>query len=355
MSHAESSHEPHLPDPSIWPLAVGGAALIAGAALIWWSRDRTHDFAGVLLGVAVMAVLAAIGGWVWQDSRMRRKAEAEERGGRVEQVVEFALVAGGDETALMHAIEQQGDRLRPRDGFEDLRILRSTQDREVQVLVETTWASREALDSFEEMRGTFLDLLVEHAEVVKPGSTQVFTMQVEAESKDLLPRYSFAAAATLVGALLIGGASLGLGLSAIEGGGGDGVGPVGPDATPTPTGEFEGIVVAKAIKFVQTAFTLPPNTDVTLQMDNQDQGVPHNIAFYQSETPGEGGFLGGCISGCEDGDALRTPIELGLIVQTYTFTTPGVGVYGYLCEVHPTTMRGTMTIAEGAPVPVLPE
>lgn len=355
MSHAESSHEPHLPDPSIWPLAVGGAALIAGAALIWWSRDRSHDLAGVLLGVAVMAVLAAIAGWVLQDSRMRRKAEAEEQGVRVEQVVEFTVIAGGDASALMHAMEQQGDRLRSRDGFEDLRILRSTKEEEVQVLIETTWATREALDSFEEMRGTFLDLLIEHADVVKPGSTQVFTMQVEAESKDLLPRYSFTAAATLVGALLIGGASLGLGLSAIEGGGGDGVGPVGPDATPTPTGEFEGIVVARGIKFIETSFTLPPETEVTLQMDNQDQGVPHNIAFYQSETPGEGGFLGGCTSGCDDGAALRTPIEMGLIVQTFTFTTPGPGTYGYLCEVHPTTMRGTMTIAEGATVPVLPE
>ena len=68
----EESHGVHLPDPSYWPLVVGAAALLAGLALVWWSRDRDSDLAGPLLGAAVVAVLVASGGWAYEDGRMKR-------------------------------------------------------------------------------------------------------------------------------------------------------------------------------------------------------------------------------------------------------------------------------------------
>jgi plastocyanin len=39
------------------------------------------------------------------------------------------------------------------------------------------------------------------------------------------------------------------------------------------------------------------------------------------------------------------------VQHTFTFTTPAVGTYSFNCEIHPTTMTGTLTIEEGAEVP----
>lgn len=121
---------------------------------------------------------------------------------------------------------------------------------------------------------------------------------------------------------MLGGATLGMGLTLFES---EGV-PAGAAPGRTPTagpGAFTGTIVAKQVKFVQRQFTLPPNSEVTLVMDNQDLGIAHNIAFYVTSTPGEGAFLDGCTSGCDPAPQLRTPIQLGRVKQTFTFQTPG--------------------------------
>ncbi len=102
MDHQPIEHgshgEVHLPDPSIWPLVVGVAALLLGAALIFWSRDTGNDFAGPLLGAAVVATLVAAFGWAYEDGRMKRKAEESDvrgpRDARYTQVVTFAIAEG---------------------------------------------------------------------------------------------------------------------------------------------------------------------------------------------------------------------------------------------------------------------
>jgi plastocyanin/mono/diheme cytochrome c family protein len=126
---------------------------------------------------------------------------------------------------------------------------------------------------------------------------------------------------------------------------------------PPPVVEFEGTVVARGTLFVHTQITLPPATEVTITLDNQDEGILHNIVFFEGPEPGSPApIIGGCTAGCEappDGpaDAVRTPWETGLAQSAFTFTTPDAGTYSYLCEIHPTTMRGTLTIEEGATVP----
>jgi LysM repeat protein/mono/diheme cytochrome c family protein/plastocyanin len=114
---------------------------------------------------------------------------------------------------------------------------------------------------------------------------------------------------------------------------------------------FEGTVVAvDASRYLQTEIVLPPGIDYTMSFDNQDPDNQHNIEFFNSPTPGEGGLLAGCLEGCT-GDVVQTEVEFGPVVQTFTFTTPGVGEYSYECQIHPGVMVGTLTIEEGAPIP----
>jgi plastocyanin/LysM repeat protein/mono/diheme cytochrome c family protein len=117
--------------------------------------------------------------------------------------------------------------------------------------------------------------------------------------------------------------------------------------------EFEGTVVARdSNSFVQRQITLPPDTEVTITFDNQDEVNTHNIAFWESPTPGQGEVLTGCTAGClDDGDAVRTEDSMGPVQHTFTFTTPAAGSYSFNCEIHPTTMTGTLTVEDGAEVP----
>src|SRR5262245_38591488 len=120
--------EIHLPDPSIWPLVVGFAALVVGAALVWWSNDRSNSFAGPLMGAAVVLALVSAAGWAWDDTKMRRKAAegtiTHPREPRYTQVVTFAIAEGALARAraaggVIQAVDSSD--LRSLDGFQDLR------------------------------------------------------------------------------------------------------------------------------------------------------------------------------------------------------------------------------------------
>lgn len=125
-----------------------------------------------------------------------------------------------------------------------------------------------------------------------------------------------------------------------------------------PAEPFTGTIVARDSLFLQTDITLPPETEVTITLDNQDAGIPHNIVFFDAPTPGPpADFLTGCTTGCEPpptggpDDTVRTPVKPGPATDVFTFTTPGPGTYSYWCEIHTVPMRGTLTIEEGAPLP----
>lgn len=359
----DASKIPHMPDPSVWPIVAGVAVLLLGAALVWWVADDGSSFTGPALGAAAAVTLVAVAGWAYEDGRMRKAAEeheSHERGeSRYTQVMTFAIPEGKLDEAragVMAALDDSNSTLHNLAGFLDLRISVSpAATGPSQVLVETTWSAREDLASYEETRQTLLDLLQGHTDEVAPGTVQVFDMEVVRDTKDVSLRIGMGATATLLGAFLIGGVAVGWGITLFEGdaavaeNGGNGNGE------PPPPQGFDGTIVSEDILFDIEEFSLPPGVEVTLSMDNRDDGIPHNIAFYQSPTAGEGGFLQGCTDGCEptEGDAdVRTPIEPGLVIQTFTFTTPSEpGEYGFLCEVHPTTMVGVMTIEEGAPLP----
>jgi plastocyanin len=69
---------------------------------------------------------------------------------------------------------------------------------------------------------------------------------------------------------------------------------------------------------------------VTVNFDNQDGGVLHNIHFFTGDDA--------------DGESVaETELEIGPLNQTLTFDVEP-GDYFYQCDAHPTTMTGTLTV-----------
>jgi plastocyanin len=93
--------------------------------------------------------------------------------------------------------------------------------------------------------------------------------------------------------------------------------------TPTPTAAGTTVnIVAQDFAFDTETITVPAGAEVTMVFDNQDQGIPHNVAVYDSSLRSEQIFVGDIITG---------PAE-----TTYTFTAPEEpGTYYFQCDVHP--------------------
>lgn len=334
--------EIHLPDPSVWPLVVGFTVFLFGAALIFWSRDRDHAFAGPLLGAALLANLFAAAGWAWQDSIMRRKAQTgeheDERSPRFSQVITFAIAEGQldaarTEEGVLNVIDNAD--LRDLAGFQDLRIQVSPAAvGPSQVLVETTWSGRESLPTYEASRQTLLDRIGSFESQIVPGSVQVFDMDVVRDTKETAFKFSIGAAVTVFGSLALGGLMVGAALSAFQndtpvaaGGGGGG-------GTPAPADPYQ--VIATDNKFDKATLQAPPNTEVTFTLVNNGR-TKHNISFY-TEEGGDEIHAGAIIDG-------------GGTTSAETFTTPDVGSYFFMCDLHPVEMRGTLEVTPDAPPP----
>ncbi len=353
--HSEK-HEIHLPDPSIWPLVAGFAAFVLGAALIFYSRDRTNDFAGPLLGAAAVIALISGCGWAYEDGRMKKKAEegdhTKPRNARYTQVVTFAIPEGQygasrQKEGVISLLEARDNALKNLDGFQDLRVIVSpTETGPSQVLVETTWADREGLATYEETRTTVLDILARNVDMVVPGSVQVFDMEVVRDTKDTSFAFGLGPMVATFSALIVGGFMVGAGLNLF---GGEEVAATGGGETP-PAGDTANVITAKTTKFTTgTSITAPPNTVITLKFDNKDTSPPHNVQIFAG-AQAAGGLLKGCTAGCDGGD-VSTPLKGGPMVEEFTFTTPAAGEYAFNCAAHPTQMVGKLIIKEGAPVP----
>jgi plastocyanin len=99
-------------------------------------------------------------------------------------------------------------------------------------------------------------------------------------------------------------------------------------------GEAAGPVAeeAKGSTFVQAELTATPSGGkVTIHFVNSDAGVVHNIRVFNGP------------------DASAPPLFTGDLLTgpgavDYTFDAPPPGSYFFHCDVHPTTMRGTLTI-----------
>lgn len=100
---------------------------------------------------------------------------------------------------------------------------------------------------------------------------------------------------------------------------------------PKPTKNVTIDLSAKNIAFNMSNITVPPGAGVTVNFDNQDQGVAHNFAVYNTPAAATTIFKGDIIVG---------PRKI-----VYTFVAPTKpGTYFFRCDVHPTTMTGTFVV-----------
>ncbi|MDO8485154.1 MAG: cytochrome c oxidase subunit II [Candidatus Limnocylindrales bacterium] len=104
-----------------------------------------------------------------------------------------------------------------------------------------------------------------------------------------------------------------------------------PTPPPPPSGEA-GVtleVSALNVAFEQASLTAPAGAPFQIVFDNQDSGVPHNVAIHKDLPTGEEVFKGEIFSGPDK--------------RTYDVAPLEAGAYAFVCTVHP-TMTGTLTV-----------
>jgi plastocyanin len=109
----------------------------------------------------------------------------------------------------------------------------------------------------------------------------------------------------------------------------------GPPATMTPF-----LSASTVTNFDQGRIVIPANTPgVMLTFDNNQAGVPHNVAIEDPATDGSYLFNGELIT--------------GVVSITYELPPLPAGSYTFVCVVHP-PMVGTVLVKDGPPPPPLP-
>jgi plastocyanin len=97
-------------------------------------------------------------------------------------------------------------------------------------------------------------------------------------------------------------------------------------------GPTQAVALSAAdIAFDTKTLTLTAGAKVTLTFDNKDTGVPHNVVITQDQAGAQVLFHGDIIT--------------GPATATYSFVAPPPGGYFFHCEVHPTTMTGTVAVS----------
>lgn len=98
-------------------------------------------------------------------------------------------------------------------------------------------------------------------------------------------------------------------------------------------GDAAATVVADNLVFDVSTITLPAGKETIVAFDNQDEGIPHNIAIYETDALDVDLFVGEIFNG----------------VQTVEYTVPALdeGEYFFQCDVHP-NMKGTVVVSGSA-------
>ena len=89
-------------------------------------------------------------------------------------------------------------------------------------------------------------------------------------------------------------------------------------------------IAAENMAFDTSTITVPAGAEVTMNFENRDDGIPHNVAVYTDPSAAKEIFVGDIITGPER--------------ATYTFTAPETpGTYFFRCDVHP-SMNGAFVV-----------
>ena len=91
---------------------------------------------------------------------------------------------------------------------------------------------------------------------------------------------------------------------------------------------------AQGLAFQQTCLVAPAGQPFTINFDNQDAGTQHNIAIFTDSSATKNLFRGDVVT--------------GVIKVPYDVPTLDPGSYYFHCDIHPTTMTGTLAVVKGA-------
>ncbi len=105
-----------------------------------------------------------------------------------------------------------------------------------------------------------------------------------------------------------------------------------PGASPAASGAAAGTVLeltASGIAFDKTDLTAPAGAAFQIKFNNNDAGIPHNVAIHTGSPTGPIVWQGAIIT--------------GVTTQVYDVPALAAGTYGFTCVVHP-NMTGTLTV-----------
>ena len=88
-------------------------------------------------------------------------------------------------------------------------------------------------------------------------------------------------------------------------------------------------ISAANIAYEQSSLEAPANTPFSIEFDNKDAGVPHNVAIHKDSPSGQELFKGDIFNGPDK--------------RTYSVPALPAGTYAFVCSVHP-NMSGTLTV-----------
>jgi cytochrome c oxidase subunit 2 len=105
-------------------------------------------------------------------------------------------------------------------------------------------------------------------------------------------------------------------------------GPTEP--TPPPDAHVIELATPDVFTFEPADINAPPDTPITFELNNTDQTAPHNVAIEGAAEDGSP-WIG------------LPPAQPG---QRATYVAPALpaGTYEFFCQIHPDTMRGTLTV-----------
>lgn len=149
-------------------------------------------------------------------------------------------------------------------------------------------------------------------------------------------------AAWIAGRKRVGGAALAGLVASVAGlamlAGGIAIAAIGPEEE---GGEAEAFAVtlaaaanAAAEGFAQTEISLPAGAPIAMTFDNRDPQVQHNVSVWETED-----FTGSALF---TGEIITGPATV-----EYRIPALATGTYFFRCDVHPTTMTGTIVAGEG--------
>ena len=108
--------------------------------------------------------------------------------------------------------------------------------------------------------------------------------------------------------------------------------PTASSGTPSGGGNAISIdLAAQNIAFDKTTITVKAGSQVTINFNNKDSGIPHNFSLYADSSASQNLFKGDTVTG--PGTAV------------YKFTAPSTpGTYFFRCDIHPTQMTGQFVV-----------